>query len=85
MGVNMIVGGLMINDFNEQNVVNGILGVDWDVFLLLLQNVVSGSELFEVCFEVVGLGGNSFFKISELWIGRVNGSLIGINLSNCEI
>ncbi len=84
-GVNTTVGGLTTNDFNEQNVANGILGVDWDVAPLPPANVASGSELFEVCFEVVGLGGNSPFKISEPWIGRVNGSSIGINPSNCEI
>jgi len=83
--VNTTVGGLNVNDFNEQNISNGILGVNWDVSPLPPQTVANGSELFEVCFEVVGLGGNSPFKISEPWIGRVNGSSIGINPSNCEI
>lgn len=85
IGVNTTIGGLTTNDFNEQNISNGILGVDWDVSPLPPQTVANGSELFEVCFEVVGLGGNSPFKISEPWIGRVNGSSIGINPSNCEI
>lgn len=83
--VNPTVGGLNANDFNIENVGNGILGVNWDVSPLPPQTVANGSELFEVCFEVVGLGGNSPFKISEPWIGRANGSSIGINPTNCEI
>lgn len=71
--------------FNTSNTGNGILSMAWD------GNATSrapGDLLFEVCFDVAGLGGNSPFTLinNENDIGQVNnGTNIGINPTNCEV
>jgi gliding motility-associated-like protein len=68
------LSGLNTADFNELNTQNGVLGLDWSFGLPQTRD--EGDVLFEVCFDVVGLGGNSPFQI-------VNND--AINPTNCEV
>ena len=72
-------------DFNEANTANGILGLNWDN---IAQDRPEGTVLFEVCFDVIGLGGNSPFSFinNDDDIAVINfGPNIGINPSNCSV
>ncbi len=74
------------NAFDNSNVVNGILGVDWEAPLGLSGTMNEGEKLFDVCFDVVGLGGNSPIRFGGRQVARVNnGPNIGIAPTNCEI
>ncbi|MCB9292642.1 MAG: gliding motility-associated C-terminal domain-containing protein [Lewinellaceae bacterium] len=70
--------------FNTANTGNGILGMAWD------GNATSRNQddvLFEVCFDVIGLGGSSpfiFINNDEDLAQVNNGPNIGINPTNCE-
>ena len=73
------------SDFNEANTANGILGLTWDSNA---QDRPEGTVLYEVCFEVVGLGGNSPFSFinNDEDIAQINnGPNVGINPTNCEV
>lgn len=82
----MLPGGIT---FNTANTANGILGMSWS------GNATDrnpGAVLFEVCFDVVGLGGNSPFTFinqdNALGVDVAiinNGGNIGINPTNCEV
>ncbi len=77
--------GLAVGDFNAANASNGILGFAWDGNAV---DKAPGDVLFEVCFDVTGLGGNSPFRFinNENDLARINnGSNIGINPTNCEV
>ncbi|MCB0552793.1 MAG: gliding motility-associated C-terminal domain-containing protein [Phaeodactylibacter sp.] len=75
--------------FNAANAANGILGMSWS------GNPTSrnaGDVLFEVCYDVTGLGGNSPFTFinqdNTLGVDVAiinNGGNIGINPTNCEV
>ncbi|MCB0558694.1 MAG: gliding motility-associated C-terminal domain-containing protein [Lewinellaceae bacterium] len=70
--------------FNTANASNGILGMQWDGNPT---NRNDGDVLFEVCFDITGLGGNSPFTFinNEDDLAQVNnGPNIGINPTNCE-
>jgi gliding motility-associated-like protein len=72
-------------DFQEGNTANGVLGMQWDN---IAQDRPEGTVLFEVCFDVIGLGGNSpfIFINNEDDVGVINnGGNIGINPTNCEV
>ncbi|MCG8332578.1 MAG: gliding motility-associated C-terminal domain-containing protein [Chitinophagales bacterium] len=72
-------------DFNEANTANGILGLNWDE---IAQDRPEGTVLFEVCFDVIGLGGNSPFSFinNDDDIAVINfGPNIGINPTNCAV
>lgn len=75
--------------FNTANTPNGILGMSWSGNPT---NRNPGAVLFEVCFDVVGLGGNSPFTFinqdNALGVDVAiinNGGNIGINPTNCEV
>jgi len=71
--------------FSEGNTANGILGLTWDE---VAQDRPEGTVLFEVCFEVIGLGGNSPFTFinNDDDVAVINnGSNVGINPSNCSV
>jgi gliding motility-associated-like protein len=74
-------------DFNTANVGNGVLGIDWESPGAPHGNLADGSVLFEVCFDVIGLGGNSpiTFSGTPAIVQVNNGTNIGINPSNCEV
>ncbi len=77
--------GLNGTGFNESHTQNGVLGFEWDGSG---QTRAEGDILFEVCFDVVGLGGNSPFQFinNNADVGIINnGGNIGINPTNCEV
>lgn len=84
--INAGVMGLDAGDFNTANAANGVLGLDWET-LATPQNLAPGSVLFEVCFDVVGLGGNSPFAFSadQAVVLQNNATNIGISPNNCEV
>lgn len=90
-GVQNINGGTNVpgfnnGSFNAANADNGILAVSWEANPPFSGNLNNGDLLYEVCFEVTGLGGNSpisFSNPSEVRIG--NGPNIGINGQNCVV
>ena len=73
-------------DFDAANAANGFLGVAWQSSPTPPQDLNAGDVIFEVCFDVVGLGGNSPINVSTPWRGRLgNGPNIGVNPTNCEV
>ncbi len=71
--------------FNESNVLNGVLGVEWEAFGPSL-SVNDGTVLYEVCFTVAGLGGNSPFRFTgSPMVARQGGTNIGIAPQNCAV
>lgn len=84
--INAAVTGLDAGDFNTANAANGFLGIDWET-VGIPQNLAPGSVLFEVCFEVVGLGGNSpfLFSTEQAEVIQNNTTDIGISPNNCEV
>ncbi len=82
-GFNLPTLGAM--DFDTGNVGNGILALDeWDIQPAAGQNRAPGTTLFEVCFDVVGLGGNSPFTIIP-GTGETSGTVMNIVPTNCEV
>ncbi len=82
------VVGFGTNDFLEDNVQNGVLGVQWEtVSPGLGQSLPDGALLYEVCFTVKGLGGDSPFRFPATPALVKTGSSpnIGIAPSNCEV
>ncbi|MEL7123668.1 MAG: cohesin domain-containing protein, partial [Bacteroidota bacterium] len=73
--------------FDVSNVVNGVLGVDWEGPFGLSGDLSDGDKLFDACFDVVGLGGNSPIRFggSPARVRVNNGPNIGIAPNNCEI
>jgi gliding motility-associated-like protein len=76
--------------FNASNAANGVLGMSWTGSPT---NRAAGDVLFEVCFDAVGLGGNSPFIFVnqddalgiDVAIVNNNNINIGINPTNCEV
>lgn len=83
------IPSLSISDFNTDNVVNGVLELDWDSSGPFFNaNIPDGATLYEVCFDVIGLGGNSPFRFDPRnAFVRQEGSFrdIGISPTNCEV
>lgn len=78
----MTMGNVIATNANA-----GILGIEWDNGPLPPVTVGNTGILFEVCFDVVGLGGNSPIIIPATpSVGRINnGSNIGVNPTNCVV
>lgn len=73
-------------DFDAANAANGFLGVAWESSPTPPQDLDPGDVIFEVCYDVVGLGGNSPINVSTPWRGRSgSGPNIGVNPTNCEV
>lgn len=80
------LSGLNQADFNAANAANGILGFNWAPVGPPSASIPPGGDLFEVCFNVIGLGGNSPFSFTQPANVQVNnGANIGINPSNCTV
>lgn len=78
--------GFTSSDFDDANAANGFLGLDWTNTPFPPKDLNPGDVIFEVCYDVVGLGGNSPIIISTPWRGRLgNGPNIGVNPTNCEV
>lgn len=81
------------NSFDETNVGNGILGIDFTSPVAGFGSTLTpggSGKLFDVCFDVVGLGGNSPFNFKGapqmIAKDRDNGSNnIGVNPTSCEV
>ncbi|MBK8704207.1 MAG: hypothetical protein IPN33_11690 [Saprospiraceae bacterium] len=58
------LSGLNQADFNAANAINGILGFNWAPVGPPSASLPANTTLFEVCFDVIGLGGNSPFSFS---------------------
>ncbi|MBV6427972.1 MAG: hypothetical protein KIPDCIKN_02495 [Haliscomenobacter sp.] len=75
--------------FNVTNVGNGILGVDWkSVNAIFTATVPDGAAIYEVCFQVVGLGGDgpiSFNPSTAVVTKRGSTANIGIAPNNCAV
>jgi len=85
--INDDIVGLAENDFQTENVLNGVLGLDWETVANISQSVPDGSVLFEVCFRVVGLGGDSPIRFpSRPARARTTDAFnIGIAPTNCAV
>ncbi len=83
---NPLISNFNISDFNISQADNGVLGVNWESTPFPNENLPAGTVMYEVCFSVIGLGGNSPFNFTgptNIQIG--NGPDIGINPTNCEV
>lgn len=84
--VNLVAPFWTAADFDDANAANGFLGVAWDNSPAPPQDLNPGDIIFEVCYDVIGLGGNSPINVSTPWRGRSgNGPNIGVNPTNCEV
>lgn len=87
-GVNVLGNLPGLNDFDDAGALNnGVLGVAWDNSPLPIQSLNPGTPIFEVCFDVVGIGGDSPFNfVTEGAVGIISGQGdIGIAPSNCRV
>jgi len=83
---NPLISNFNISDFNTSQVDNGVLGVNWEPTPFPNETLPAGTVMYQVCFNVIGLGGNSPFNFTgptNVQIG--NGPNIGINPTNCEV
>ena len=79
------LSGLGPEDFDSSNAANGVLGLDWEFIAGPPQNMDDMELIYRVCFEVVGVGGDSPVQIVTPGIGVSNGINIGINPTNCVV
>lgn len=79
------LAGLDAGDFITSNVANGVLGLEWEFIAGPPQNMDNMELIYRVCFEVVGVGGDSPIQIVTPGIGVSNGINIGINPTNCVV
>lgn len=85
-GFNPLISNFNASDFNTSQVDNGVLGVNWESTPFPNETIPAGTVMYQVCFNVIGLGGNSPFNFTgptNVQVG--NGPDIGINPMNCEV
>lgn len=84
--VRSLTSGFTDDDFDDANASNGFLGLDWTSTPFPPKDLNAGDVVFEVCFDVIGLGGNSPINITTPWTGRLSGGPnLGVNPTNCEV
>ena len=86
--INGDIPGLDISDFDTSNVANGLVGLAWNTNIPTGASLGGGAGvLYELCFEVVGLGGNSpvQFPRTPARVEQRQNGFIGINPQNCEV
>lgn len=75
--------------FNTVNVARGVLGVNWNAPVsTATANATDGTVIYEVCFDVIGLGGNAPISFDGTTsVVRRTGSIqnIGIAPTNCAV
>jgi hypothetical protein len=75
--------------FNTINAARGVLGVNWNAPVpSVLANAPDNTVIYEVCFKVIGLGGNAPRSVDAATsVVRRSGSIqnIGIAPSNCAV
>lgn len=85
---NTVIPGFNGSDFDESNVRNGILGLEWEGSNAFAADIAPGDVLYDVCFTVVGLGGNSPVRINTNSdrVTLVNSGLnLGVFPLNCAV
>ena len=86
---NGLIPGLNSDDFDESNTRNGILGLDWRATSPAFAADFSlGDQLYEICFNVIGLGGDSPVRINTASdrVTLINSARnIGVFPSNCAV
>jgi gliding motility-associated-like protein len=84
--VRNLTSGFTPGDFDDANASNGFLGLNWTSTPFPPKDLDAGDVVYEVCFDVIGLGGNSPINISTPGTGRLSGGTnIGVNPTNCEV
>ncbi len=85
------LAGFNASRFNQANVSNGVLGVNWSTTSPLGASIPGGNgTLFEICFKVIGISGGSPIRFvapppNIPAVLRINNVDIGINPSNCDV
>ena len=83
------IPGFARSNTNTNNAANGIIGINWIPSISgVSADVPDGETLFEVCFMVVGLGGNApivFDPINAVVTKRGSTANIGIAPNNCSV
>ena len=85
---NTVIPGFNGSDFDESNIRNGVLGLEWEGSNAFAADISPGDALYDVCFSVVGLGGDSPVRIntSSDRVTLVNsGRNLGVFPSNCAV
>jgi len=81
--------GLTTSSFDASNADAGFIGLEWrSPTATLAATIADGTELYKVCFKVVGLGGNSpirFDKKSAYVRRKGSNENIGIFPRNCAV
>ncbi len=79
--------GLNAGDFDTSNSENGVLRIDYNHNPLPPATLSNNAVVYQVCFNVIGLGGDSPIQISGPATVRTTTSPlnIGINPSNCPV
>ncbi len=87
--INASIIGFDNGSFNLSSTGVGVLGINWARMPGGFPNesLNAGEVLFEVCFKVVGLGGNSPLNFVQNGsnVQVADGDNIGINPDNCEV
>lgn len=77
------------NSFSTANVQAGVLGVNWVRTGNNNAFIPNGTVHYEICFRVIGVGGNSPVTaggpLPLVQVNNLNAPNIGINPSNCEV
>ena len=83
------ISNFSLANFSTSNVQNGILGVAWTRTGVNNAFIPNGTVHYRVCFQVIGVGGNSPIQIGNgnpsVQAGNLNAPNIGINPTNCEV
>jgi gliding motility-associated-like protein len=86
---NVKIPGFARSHTNTNNAANGILGINWIPSISgATADVPDGETLFEICFTVVGLGGNApivFDPINAFVTKKGSTANIGIAPNNCSV
>ena len=76
------------NDFELDQINNGILAFEWDAFSTSTPSLNEGDLVFEACFTAVGFGGTSPIVIAD-YINNIENTegifTRGLNPTNCAI
>ena len=86
---NGLIPGLNQDDFDQTNIRNGILGLDWRANSpAFAADFSAGDQLYVICFNVVGLGGDSPVRINTASdrVTLINSARnLGVFPSNCAV
>ena len=75
-------------DYDASNTQNGVLGVSWESAISIFNQDLNPNDIvFEICFDVVGIAGDSPINIptTQDTVRISNGLNIGVNPTNCLV